>query len=165
MEHPDYDPGALYRETVMDHYRAPRGKKSIDRIDLTREGHNPVCGDRVTLSLKMTDDGIEDIAVDCRGCAISVASASMLAELLPGKSTAEIERLAEAFRGMMHGKPAPTDLDLGDLEALQGVHKFPVRVKCALLAWITALEALRERTNNSEAGKPVPTTTEQTAEQ
>jgi len=77
----DADLGALYRETVMDHYRSPRGHKILDRIDIMREGHNPVCGDKVKLSVKMSDEGVEDVAVDCKGCAISVASASMLAEL------------------------------------------------------------------------------------
>jgi len=157
----DADLGALYRETVMDHYRSPRGHKILDRIDIMREGHNPVCGDKVKLSVKMSDEGVEDVAVDCKGCAISVASASMLAELLPGKSKADIERLDEAFREMMHGKPMPDDLDLGDLDALEGVQKFPVRIKCALLAWMTMLEALRDAGNGPEAKNEVTSTEKQ----
>ncbi len=140
----EVDLGSLYRDIVMEHYRAPRGKKILDRIDISREGHNPVCGDTIKLSVKMSEDGVEDVSVDCKGCAISVASASMLAEILPGKSKKEIELLAEAFRKMMHGEPAPEDLDLGDLDALEGVKKFPVRVKCALLAWMTLVDMLRE---------------------
>jgi len=161
MDKQDLDLGALYRETVMDHYRSPRGQKILDRIDITREGHNPVCGDTVKLSVKMSEAGVEDVAVDCKGCAISVASASMLAELLPGKSTAEIERLAEAFRLMMHGKPLPEDLDLGDLDALEGVQKFPVRIKCALLVWMTMLEALRDASTGPEAKNTVTSTEKQ----
>jgi nitrogen fixation NifU-like protein len=158
MDKNDLDLGALYRETVMDHYRSPRGHKKLDRIDITREGYNPVCGDKVRLSVKMSEDGVEDIAVDCKGCAISVASASMLAELLPGKSRTEIERLAEAFRQMMHGKPLPEDLDLGDLDALEGVQKFPVRIKCALLAWMTLLEALHNSRNGSDKENAITST-------
>jgi len=147
MNTPDHqhDPelDALYRDTVLDHFRAPRGRKTLDRIDLMREGHNPVCGDRLTMSVKLSDTGIEDVAVHCKGCAISVASASMLAEMLPGMSREEAKALAEAFRQMMHGQPPPPNLDIGDLDALEGVKNFPVRVKCALLAWMTLIDALK----------------------
>jgi nitrogen fixation NifU-like protein len=138
------DLDALYRDTVLDHYRTPRGHKPLDRIDLAREGQNPVCGDKIQLSVKVSDENVEDIEVHCKGCAISVASASMLAELLPGKSKAEVLQLAEAFKQMMHGHPPPPDLDMGDLDALEGVRQFPVRIKCALLAWMTMLDALRD---------------------
>ncbi|MEW5701631.1 MAG: Fe-S cluster assembly sulfur transfer protein SufU [Candidatus Zixiibacteriota bacterium] len=150
----DVELDALYRDTVLDHFRAPRGHKVLDRIDLVREGHNPVCGDRLTMSVKLAGNAIEDVAVHCKGCAISVASASMLAEMLPGMSIQEAQRLAEAFRQMMHGQPPPSDLDIGDLDALEGVKNFPVRVKCALLAWMTLIDALRaaESGTNSTTG-------------
>lgn len=138
----DVDLGSLYRETVLDHFRSPRGHKKLDRVDLARLGHNPVCGDRLALSIKVSGDKIEDVAVETKGCAISVASASMMAEMLPGLSKDQARHLAESFRGMMHGQPAPADVDIGDLDALEGVKNFPVRVKCALLGWMTLLDAL-----------------------
>lgn len=141
---------ALYRDTVLDHFRSPRGQKALDRIDLSRKGHNPLCGDKITLSVKMAGDTIEDVEVHCKGCAISVASSSMLAELLPGKSRKEALALAEAFKKMMHGAPAPKNMDIGDLDALEGVRDFPVRVKCALLAWMTIIDALHAAENEDD---------------
>ena len=138
----DVELGALYRDTVLDHFRSPRGRKTLDRVDLTRLGHNPVCGERLAMSIKMTGDKIEDVAVETKGCAISVASASMMAELIPGMTKEQARYLAETFRAMMHGQPVPKDLDIGDLDALEGVKNFPVRVKCALLGWMTLVEAL-----------------------
>jgi len=132
----------MYRDVVLDHYRSPRGKKKLAHCDRQNEGLNPVCGDEISLCLALDGDHIRDVAADCRGCSISVASASMMAELLPGKSLDETRRLIATFKGMMHGHPAPKDLDIGDLDALEGVQKFPVRVKCALLAWTTLEDAL-----------------------
>lgn len=143
----DVQLGDLYRETVLDHFRTPRGRKQLDRVDRSRDGHNPVCGDKLTVSVKLNGDTIEDVAVQSKGCAISVASGSMLAELLPGMTQAQARKLVETFRGMMHGKPAPTDMDIGDLDALEGIRNFPVRVKCALLAWLTLEDALRSSDN------------------
>jgi len=154
----DMELDALYRDTVLDHYRSPRGHKPLDRIDLAREGQNPVCGDKIELSLKVSGDHVEDIEVHCKGCAISVASASMLAELLPGKSKVEVLKLAEAFKQMMHGHPPPPDLDMGDLDALEGVKQFPVRIKCALLAWMTMIDALRDDAAGKEASSSITST-------
>ena len=138
----DVELDALYRDTVLDHFRSPRGRKNLDRVDLSRLGHNPVCGDHLSLSLKFDGDRISDVAVETKGCAISVASGSMLAEMLGGMTKEEARKLAETFRAIMHGQPAPEDVDLGDLDSLEGVKNFPVRVKCALLAWMTLLDAL-----------------------
>ena len=138
----DIELESLYRDTVLDHFRSPRGRKAIDRVDLSRLGHNPVCGDRLSMSIKVEGDKIADIEVETKGCAISVASASMLAELIPGLTKEQAQHLAESFRGMMHGQPMPKDLDIGDLDSLEGVKNFPVRVKCALLGWMTLLDAL-----------------------
>jgi len=140
---PDMQLDALYRDTVLDHYRSPRGTKPLDRIDIKREGNNPLCGDKLELSIKMSGDTIENVEVHCKGCAISVASSSMLAELVPGMKREDALKLAEGFKKMMHGHPAPEGLDIGDLDALEGVKDFPVRVKCALLAWMTIIDALR----------------------
>lgn len=132
----------IYRDVVLDHYRSPRGRSEIASPDARAEGQNPLCGDEVTLALKFEDDRIRDVEVHGRGCSISVASGSMLAELLPGKTKQEAHRILHAFKALMHGRPAPEGLDLGDLDALEGVKKFPVRVKCALLAWTTLEDAL-----------------------
>ncbi len=155
----DVELDALYRDTVLDHFRSPRGHKTLDRTDVERDGYNPVCGDKITLSVKLSEHGVEDVATQCKGCVISVASASMLAELLPGKSREEALQLAETFKRMMHGSPPPEGCDIGDLDALEGVRNFPVRVKCALLPWMTLIDALKEaETNGRKAGS---TTTEE----
>jgi nitrogen fixation NifU-like protein len=135
----------IYRDVVLDHYRSPRGRTEIASPDTRAEGQNPLCGDEVTLALKFEGERIKEVAVQGRGCSISVASGSMLAELLPGKTREEAQRILEAFKALMHGRPAPEGLDLGDLDALEGVKKFPVRVKCALLAWTTLEDALHPR--------------------
>ncbi|KPK94320.1 hypothetical protein AMJ80_05530 [bacterium SM23_31] len=135
----------LYRDTILDHYKNPRGRKELDRIDAEHKGYNPLCGDQVTIKAKFTNGYLEDVAVDSQGCAISVASGSMLAELLPGKSLKEIQQITEAFREMMHGKKLPDDMDIGDLDALEGVKKYHSRIKCALIPWITLNDLIKAR--------------------
>jgi nitrogen fixation NifU-like protein len=132
----------MYRDIILDHYRRPRGRAPIARSDISNEGLNPVCGDEVKVSLELDGDRVKAVSVTGRGCAISTASGSMLAELLPGRSIAEAERLSDAVKGMMHDEGLPRDLDAGDLDALEGVKKFPVRIKCALLSWVTLKDAL-----------------------
>jgi len=154
---------ALYREVVLDHYRKPRGRKDLSDPDVENQGLNPVCGDEVRVALKMKDGHIQDAAIQSRGCAISVASGSMLAEHLIGKTGPEVERLLEAFRGMLHGREVPEGVDLGDLEALEGVRHLPVRVKCALLAWTTLRDALRTFDESGAHRPSSPSTTEHTA--
>ena len=148
----DVELDALYRETVLDHFRSPRGRKPLARVDLAREGYNPVCGDRMTLNLALDGETIAGVSVQTKGCVISVASGSMLAELVPGKTRTEAQQLAEGFRRMMHGEPVPSGIDVGDLDALGGVKNFPVRVKCALLAWMTLLDALRSTDKDNTSG-------------
>jgi len=152
---------SLYREIVLDHFRSPRGKKDLGQADLENQGFNPICGDEVKVSLKMEGDRIADAAINSRGCSISVAAGSMLAELIVGKTRAEVERLGEAFREMLHGNPVPDGLDLGDLDALEGVKKLPIRVKCALLAWTTLRDALKARDADKGRRPPGPSTTEE----
>lgn len=132
----------LYREVVMDHYRRPRGREPLPKVDVTAKGFNPVCGDEVDVALDVAGETIRGAQVVSRGCAICTASASMMAELLPGKALSAAEEDAELFRQVMHGKPFPPDRELGDLEALEGVKHFPVRVKCALLPWMTLKDAI-----------------------
>jgi nitrogen fixation protein NifU and related proteins len=133
----------LYREVILDHAKHPRGRKEMPDADARGEGQNPLCGDELSLALKIKDGKIADAAVSGRGCSISVASGSMLAEMAPGLAPGEALRLADAFKSMMHGEAAPEGVDTGDLDALEGVKQFPVRVKCALLAWETLRNAIK----------------------
>lgn len=133
---------ALYREVVLDHHRQPRGGRPLADYDVAAEGMNPSCGDEVTLQLKFAGERIAAVGVISHGCAISTSSGSMLAEMIDGLSLAEAVRVAEVFKQALHGQDIPAAVDLGDLEALTGVRKFPVRIKCALLPWITLLDAI-----------------------
>ena len=142
VERPDVALDDLYREVVMDHHRHPRGHEPLDRVDTAAHGFNPMCGDELFLNLALDGDRVAAVQVVNRGCAISTASGSILAEMLPGKTLAEAEATTEAFRAMMHGEAVPAGADLGDLEALEGVKKFAVRVKCAMLAWVTLKDAV-----------------------
>ncbi len=149
---------ALYREVVLDHHRRPRGAEPLDDYDVQAAGKNPSCGDEVTLQVRFGDaDRIEAVGVLSQGCAISTSSGSMMAELIEGRSIGEVKELADRFKHVMHGDEFPTDVDLGDLEALEGVKKFPVRIKCALLPWITLLDAVLA---HREGREPDPVSTE-----
>lgn len=132
----------LYREVVLDHYKHPRGRGKLPHPNVSVEGFNPTCGDHVQVALSLEDGKITEAQVECHGCSISVASGSMMAELMLGKNKEDVDRLSQAFKDMMHGRRPEPGLDLGDLEALEGVRQFPVRIKCALLAWTTVQEAL-----------------------
>lgn len=132
----------LYREIILDHYRNPRNRGRLPNPTVATQGSNPLCGDELELSLLLAGDQIEGIKIQGRGCSISQASASMMTEALKGLSLAEAEQVAAAFKDMMLANGSADGL--GDLEALQGVKKYPVRIKCALLAWNTFLEGLAE---------------------
>ncbi len=145
---------ALYREVVLDHHRNPRGREPLARVDAHGHGVNPSCGDDVTLELSLDGERVTAVSVRGHGCAISTASGSILAELLDGGATvADARRLAATLKGLMHGQAPPADEELGDLEALEGVRRFPVRIKCALLPWITLEQAL----DGERDGAPVST--------
>lgn len=133
----------LYREILMDHFRHPRNHKILNGDAMKVFDTNPLCGDELTLSVRVKDGRIEDVAQVARGCSISQASASMMTDLVKGKSKEEALKIAEAVKALLtQGEPQPEDL-IGDAISLEGVHKFPVRVKCALLAWMTLLQALK----------------------
>lgn len=130
----------LYQEIILDHYRRPRHRDGCPGCALSVHQDNPLCGDEITLGLDVADGTIVRVGYEGQGCSISTASASMMAEMVEGKSVAKARELFETVRRMMHGE-AP-GADLGDLMALEGVARFPVRVKCALLAWTALNEAL-----------------------
>lgn len=142
---------ALYRDIIMDHFKYPRGTTKLTDPDIDNEGKNPTCGDEIEVAVKLNGDKVEDIFVGCKGCAISVASASMLSEIIKGKSVAEVKKIAGIIKAMLKGEEPKESMDLGDLEALKGVKNFPVRIKCALLAWTTLIEGLDAFENEREA--------------
>ena len=141
----------LYREVIIDHYRSPRNRQPLLEPDATAEGVNPLCGDEVTVEVQRDEAGaLSAISVRGQGCSISQSSASMMSDLVKGKSRAEIDDIVSKFKTMMDIEGDGADfIDpehpgsvLGDLEALYGVRKFPVRIKCANLPWATLVEAL-----------------------
>lgn len=133
----------LYREVILDHYKKPRNKRRIESPDIDLEHNNPLCGDEIRVQVVVRDGTVSDLAFDGQGCSISQASASMLTEQAKGKSLDEVEQLILAFRGMMSGKEDADEESLGDLVALKGVTKYPVRIKCAVLAWDTLQEGVQ----------------------
>ena len=141
-----YDLEDLYQEIVMDHNRRPRNFGEIKNPTNFAEGFNPLCGDQITLQLHLEDDLVSDVAFRGVGCAISKSSASMMTEELKGKTLDHAENLFEAFRKMITRNPGDSyDSDLlGDLEILQGVSRYPARIKCATLAWHTLHSAIHD---------------------
>ena len=142
----------LYREIILDHHRNPRNRGALDTPPAVHAvGHNPLCGDEIDIYLQVEDGIVTDVKVGGSGCSISQSSASMMSQAVKGKSVAEVKALVRRFKGMMSipdedGNTIEPDesVKLGDLEALQGVVKFPVRIKCATLAWNTLLDALSQ---------------------
>ena len=149
----------LYREIILDHYRSPRNRGELPTPPAAvAQGHNPLCGDEITVYLLVDDDRVGDVKVGGQGCSISQSSASMMSQAIKGRSVDEVRNLVRRFKGMMSIDTPEADLgdgdgesdvdsdgpatELGDLEALQGVVKFPVRIKCATLAWNTLIDAL-----------------------
>ncbi|WP_428911126.1 Fe-S cluster assembly sulfur transfer protein SufU [Niallia sp. Krafla_26] len=140
---------ALYRQVIMDHYKNPRNKGVIEDDSLTINMNNPTCGDRIQLTLKVENDKVVDAKFTGEGCSISMSSASMMTDAIKGRPVEEALKLAHTFSDMVQGKDPHADhedddLDLGDIEALSGVCKFPARIKCATLAWKAMEKALNE---------------------
>ncbi len=147
----------LYKEIILDHYRSPRNQGELEPPAHRCEGFNPLCGDEVIVFVSLINKKIEEIKIGGQGCSISQASASMMTEIIKGKSISEAEEIIHAFKEMMDiyeselsGKETDgtsSSIDLGDLEALQGVVKYPVRIKCATLAWNTLTQSINEIQN------------------
>ncbi|GGF32495.1 iron-sulfur cluster assembly scaffold protein NifU [Halobacillus andaensis] len=126
----------LYRQVIMDHYKNPRNRGAVEGDHLTVDMNNPTCGDRIQLQLQVEDNVVQDAKFDGEGCSISMSSASMMTQAIKGKSVDEALKMSRIFSDMMLGNEVEDgNLDLGDIEALQGVAKFPARIKCATLAW------------------------------
>lgn len=133
----------LYQQVILDHHKRPRNYRKLPEANRTALGHNPLCGDKIRLYALVEDGRISEIAFEGSGCAISTASASMMTESVKGKTTAEAEALFERFHDLVTGRREAGGADLGKLEVFAGVKEYPVRVKCATLAWHTLLAALR----------------------
>lgn len=134
----------LYRRVIMDHYQNPRNRGELDTDSLTINLNNPTCGDRIQLQLKVEDNVIKDVKFVGEGCSISMSSASMMTQAIKGATVEEAMKLADLFSRMMKGEEIDEDdVDLGDIEALQGVAKFPARIKCATLAWKALQQGVR----------------------
>lgn len=125
----------LYRQVIMDHYKNPRNKGSLEDGALTIDMNNPTCGDRIHLTLQVVDGVVQNAKFDGEGCSISMSSASMMTQAIKGRKIEEALQLSTIFSDMMLGKEYDDSIDLGDIEALNGVSKFPARIKCATLAW------------------------------
>jgi nitrogen fixation NifU-like protein len=141
----------LYRDLILEHYRHPKGAGTVERPDRRAEGQNPLCGDECSVALALDDGAVREVEYRGRGCSISVASGSMMAEEIRGRSLEEVRALSAAVKAMLQGKGGDASVDLGDLEALEGVSKFPVRIKCALLPWTTLAEALARPAGEGDA--------------
>lgn len=136
---------ALYQEMILDHYRRPRNKGALENADASVEMKNPLCGDEIAVQVAFDGDSVRDLKFSGRGCSISQASASMMTQLVKGKSSDEIDQIRKLFRDLMLGDAtAAADARLASLRPLSGVARFPARVKCALLAW-NALETAMEK--------------------
>jgi nitrogen fixation protein NifU and related proteins len=134
----------LYQEVILDHSKSPRNFHALSGPARSAKGHNPLCGDRLTLYVDVEDGRIKDVAFEGAGCAISTASASMMTEALKGKTEAEAEKMFEGFHALVTGKSLSEE-DLGKLAVFAGVRDYPVRVKCATLAWHTLRAALAQQ--------------------
>ena len=137
----------LYQEVILDHSRRPRNLRKPEGTNCRAEGYNPLCGDKVTVYLQVEDGVLKDVAFEGKGCAISTASASMMTESLRGRTEAEAEVLFERFHELVTGRSDPRTVapDLGKLVVFSGVREFPIRVKCATLAWHTLRAALERK--------------------
>jgi len=136
----------LYREVILEHFKHSAHSGELPGAHIKVEGANPLCGDELTFFLRLDGGRIQQARFLGKGCAISQAAASMLAGHLEGKTTEEATRVLDAMKALMQGETVDSSVDLGDLEALAGVRKFPVRVKCAALSWNVVEQGLKEYT-------------------
>lgn len=143
----------LYRDIILEHFKSPRNAGRLEKPTLTSHGANPFCGDELELTLDIRDGALRDIRVEAKGCSISQASASMMSEAVKGRRLEEAEDLAKRFKAtMLHDAPLEVSPEMEDLQALEGVKKYPVRIKCAILGWNTLLEGIAaHRTGKPEA--------------
>ena len=141
----------LYKEVILDHYKNPRNKRALPEATVSGRKNNPLCGDDIALHAHLADDLVTEVAFEGQGCSISQASASMLTEAVKGRKLDDAAHLAAEFRAMMQGSVDPDEDEFGDLIALKGVVRYPVRIKCAVLAWDVLQEALEDQAPRRES--------------
>ncbi len=141
----------LYQEIILEHYKQPRNKGHIENPDIELNGKNPFCGDEIKIFIKLKDNVVDQVAFEGSGCAISQASASVMTEMIKGKTIEEAKKLIDSFASMVKGEGCPVDLqELDDMAAFQGISEFPTRVKCALLAWKTLEQGIKKKTEKKD---------------
>jgi nitrogen fixation protein NifU and related proteins len=143
----------IYKEVILDHYKNPRNKRELPEAELQCHANNPLCGDEITVFAHLDGGAVEAVTFQGAGCSISQSSASMMTEAVTGTSVADALQLAADFRGMMAGDVDPSEDEFGDLVALKGVVQYPIRIKCAILAWDVLQEAL-EGVGNASGSQP-----------
>jgi nitrogen fixation protein NifU and related proteins len=134
----------LYKEVILDHYKSPRNKRELPDATASLQKNNPLCGDEITIHARLENGKVAEVTFEGQGCSISQASASMLTETVAGKTVDDAAGLTREFRGMMEGSVDPDEEAFGDLIALKGVVKYPVRIKCAVLAWDVLQDVLAD---------------------
>jgi nitrogen fixation NifU-like protein len=144
----------IYKEVILDHYKKPRNKRELPGAELTCSRNNPLCGDEITVFVHEDGGKVGEVTFVGQGCSISQSSASMMTEAVAGKTVAETEAMIAEFRGMMSGEVDPSEDEFGDLIALKGVVKYPIRIKCALLAWDVLQEALGGADGSASGAAP-----------
>ncbi|MEX1263555.1 MAG: SUF system NifU family Fe-S cluster assembly protein [Actinomycetota bacterium] len=132
----------IYKEVILDHYKNPRNKRELPGAELQCHANNPLCGDEITVFAHVEGDSVAEVTFQGAGCSISQSSASMMTEAVTGASVGDAKALAGEFRGMMAGEVEPDEESFGDLVALKGVVQYPIRIKCAVLAWDVLQDAL-----------------------
>lgn len=144
----------IYKEVILDHYKNPRNKREMPEATLRCSRNNPLCGDEITVFVRTEGEKVEEVSFLGQGCSISQSSASMMTEAVSGKPLEDVHRLIRDFRGMMAGDVDPSEEELGDLVALRGVVRYPIRIKCAVLAWDVLQEALEGGTGEATGARP-----------
>ncbi len=144
----------IYKEVILDHYKSPRNKRELPGAELQHTANNPLCGDEITVFAHVEGDTVAAVTFQGAGCSISQSSASMMTEAVSGVSVDDASRLAGEFRGMMAGEVEPDEQEFGDLVALKGVVKYPIRIKCAVLAWDVLQDALESAAGTAGGTQP-----------
>ena len=144
----------IYKEVILDHYKNPRNKREMPEAELSCSKNNPLCGDEITVFAHADGDQVREVSFVGQGCSISQSSASMMTEAVAGKPVEEVRGLIGEFRGMMAGDLDPSEDEFGDLVALKGVVKYPIRIKCAVLAWDVLQEALSGEEGQAAGASP-----------
>ncbi len=144
----------IYKEVILDHYKNPRNKRELPEATLRCSRNNPLCGDEITVFVRTEGEKVQEVSFLGQGCSISQSSASMMTEAVSGKPLEDVRRLIHDFRSMMAGDLEPSEDELGDLVALRGVVKYPIRIKCAVLAWDVLQEALEGEAGRATGARP-----------